>query len=199
MTRSAIFLATAAAALLAIQSVSAQVPPAARPIGEADLAAAKAAVGDLAGRLKETLAAAIKEHGPVGAVTSCQTIAPPTERGVGADHQLTIKRTALKVRNPANVPDAFETRVLQQFQAQAKAGADPATLAAAEVVETAGGRQLRFMKAIPMADQPCATCHGNDLKPDVAARIRELYPQDQATGFVAGELRGAFSVTKKVD
>jgi hypothetical protein len=29
--------------------------------------------------------------------------------------------------------------------------------------------------------------------------IEKLYPQDQATGFKPGELRGAFTVTEKLD
>ncbi|RMG95091.1 MAG: DUF3365 domain-containing protein, partial [Candidatus Dadabacteria bacterium] len=34
--------------------------------------------------------------------------------------------------------------------------------------------------------------------PGLAAKIRELYPEDRATGFRAGELRGAFTLSKPV-
>ncbi len=47
----------------------------------------------------------------------------------------------------------------------------------------------------PILVQPlCLVCHGEALAPDVAARIEALYPQDEATGFRAGDLRGVFWV-----
>jgi hypothetical protein len=49
------------------------------------------------------------------------------------------------------------------------------------------------MKAIVMQPQ-CLACHGQDLAEPVSAAIEERYPEDQATGFVAGELRGAFLI-----
>ena len=38
----------------------------------------------------------------------------------------------------------------------------------------------------------CLTCHGASLPAPVAARIAELYPEDQAVGFAEGDLRGLF-------
>lgn len=47
----------------------------------------------------------------------------------------------------------------------------------------------------PILTQPlCLTCHGKVLAPEVAARIRELYPEDEAVGFEVGDLRGVFWV-----
>ena len=108
-------------------------------------------------------------------------------------------RTALKVRNPKNAPDAFERRVLEDFVAKVAAGADPAQLEHYEAVTEDGERLFRYMKAIPMAAEPCAVCHGGALAADLKTEIEKLYPQDQATGFEPGELRGAFTVTEKLD
>jgi len=45
----------------------------------------------------------------------------------------------------------------------------------------------------PIYVQPmCLACHGSDLAGPVAARIRELYPEDRATGFAMGDFRGMF-------
>ena len=45
----------------------------------------------------------------------------------------------------------------------------------------------------PIFMQPlCVTCHGAELAPDLQARLEELYPEDQATGYSAGDLRGVF-------
>jgi len=57
---------------------------------------------------------------------------------------------------------------------------------------------FRCTKAIPTAAEPCLTCHGSGLDPALKAEIeRLLYPDDQATSFKAGELRGAFTVTSR--
>jgi hypothetical protein len=41
----------------------------------------------------------------------------------------------------------------------------------------------------------CLSCHGPSLEPSLEGVIRELYPDDQATGFSAGDFRGLFWVT----
>lgn len=195
MLRTVSFAALAAACAVFAGPAHAQDSGGAASADAAKLEAV-AAIGELAGRLKEYLGAAIKEQGAAGAVAACKQIAPEAAASAGEAHTLTIRRTALKLRNPANAPDAFEARVLASFVEKAAAGADVNTLAHGEIVDTEAGKAFRFMKAIPMAEQPCSACHGGDLKPDVAAKIREIYPQDQATGFKPGEIRGAFSVTK---
>jgi excinuclease UvrABC helicase subunit UvrB len=52
------------------------------------------------------------------------------------------------------------------------------------------------MKAIPTAEKPCLACHGKTLAPQVAARLKELYPDDRATGYAAGEIRGAITLSR---
>ena len=44
----------------------------------------------------------------------------------------------------------------------------------------------------------CQTCHGpaDSLSPELKAALAKDYPHDQATGYVAGEIRGALSVTR---
>ena len=164
-------------------------------VSQAELSAARTAVGELAGALKAQLQAAMAAGGPVNAVEVCRTIAPQIAGDVSATRGLEIGRTALKVRNPGNAPDEFERRVLEGFVAEAKTGADLTKLEHVEVVSDGGERRLRYMKAIPMAAQPCQACHGTDIAPNVIERIRTLYPDDQAIGFEPGEVRGAFSVS----
>ena len=128
--------------------------------------------------------------GPLLALDVCQKAAPAIAQEVGARAGATIWRTSLKARNPRGTPDAWERTVLQRFAARRAAGEDPATIETS--AQTATG--FRYMKAIPMAE-PCAQCHGTNVAPEVAAKIAVLYPQDKATGFVPGELRGAVSIT----
>lgn len=120
-------------------------------------------------------------------------------QAAGDGHGLTVRRTALKVRNPDNAPDDFERRVLEDFAVRIAAGTPPGSLEHSEIVTSDGGRRLRFMKPIVMAEKPCAVCHGDALADDVKAKITSLYPADQATGFKPGDLRGAFSVVQPLD
>jgi hypothetical protein len=41
-------------------------------------------------------------------------------------------------------------------------------------------------------DGLCLTCHGDKIEPELEKEIRKIYPQDQATGFAQGALRGFF-------
>lgn len=139
-------------------------------------------------QLQQRLKSAMQEGGPLQAVAACQVDAPGIAERAGAPG-VRVGRTALKVRNPANVADAESARVLRDFERRLAEGEDPAGL---ESLRSNGSR-YRYMKAI--VTQPmCETCHGARLAPEVQAAIRERYPNDQATGYVAGSLRGAFIV-----
>jgi hypothetical protein len=51
----------------------------------------------------------------------------------------------------------------------------------------------------PILLQPlCLNCHGNeelDISPAVLAMLKKEYPEDKATGFAAGDLRGMWHIT----
>jgi hypothetical protein len=159
-----------------------------------EFAKARAAVKGLAENLQPTLVNALKTGGPVAAIQACQGIAPDVAAAQSTAHGLSVGRTALLVRNPANAPDALERKVLESFAAKLDAGANPAAVDFGEVVEEGGRKSFRYMKAIPMAAEPCMLCHGPELKPEIAAEITKRYPQDKAVGFTPGKLRGAFTV-----
>lgn len=163
-------------------------------VSDGEIARARGAVKQLSETLKGKLMAAMSEGGPVAAIPVCQIAAPGVAQDVGAANALGIRRTSLKVRNPANAPEDWERAVLEDFAAKMAAGADPATLEAISTGTADGTPELRYMKAIPMAEAPCAACHGGAIAPAVLEAIAKLYPEDQATGFKPGELRGAFSV-----
>jgi hypothetical protein len=101
----------------------------------------------------------------------------------------------LRVRNPANAPDRWEQKILKRFEAEMAAGADPNELEFHEILTEDGRRVFRYMKAIPMG-QLCSQCHGTKIYLETQVNIRELYPEDQATGFEVGDLRGAFTLLR---
>ncbi len=155
---------------------------------------AKGAVQAMGGKLKGELEAAMKAGGPVEALNVCKDKAPEIAKAVSAEKGVQVSRVSLKNRNPEmGAANEWQTKVLNDFEAKKAAGTDPATIAYAEVV----GNEFRFMKAIPTGEV-CLKCHGTDLSPAVTAKLTELYPNDKATGYKEGDLRGAFVVVKNL-
>lgn len=179
-------------------SAPAAAPAAATPSPE--VAKARAAIMGLGDKLRGALMGAMTAGGPAAAVETCKTAAPQLSQDASKPAEgLIVARTALRVRNPKNAPDAFEKKVLEDFAAKARGGADVTKLEHVEEIEQNGVKLVRYMKAIPMAETPCSACHGatEKLDPAAAAKVKELYPADQATGFAPGDVRGAFTVTMK--
>lgn len=164
-------------------------------VDQADVKAARSAVGGFMKSLKGRLTSAMEEAGPVHAVGVCEVDAPMIAAEQSAASGWDVARTSLKVRNPDNAPDAWEKQVLQSFAERHAAGESYAKMERVEVVERDGQQTIRYMKAIPMGEV-CTTCHGADIDSELSAKIYELYPDDQARGFEVGELRGAFTLEK---
>ncbi|GEM_PF-604872 len=144
--------------------------------------------------LKAELMAAMGKGGPKLAVEACRVSAPNISDKASTG-EWRVGRTALQIRNPKNAPDDWEQRMLTVFQARIRKGEPVMNLDASEIVEADGVRTFRYIKAIVTAP-PCLVCHGPAIEPDLADEIARRYPNDKATGFVAGELRGAFTVSK---
>ncbi len=148
-------------------------------------------------KLKGELQAAMKAGGPINAIGVCHVTAPHIAEQVSSEADLNISRVSLKNRNPNNAVAAgsWQESVLTQFDASAAEGTDPSTLEYAALEEIDGTPSYVYMKAIPTAEL-CLNCHGSQLKPEVQAKISELYPDDKATGYQAGDIRGAFVITQ---
>ena len=143
---------------------------------QARLAPFKAA---LMGALQQGLAA-----GPAAAVEACQLEAPAIAESASRDG-VRVGRTSHRLRNPANASPAWVVPVLETYLN------DPAKAAPVSVALADG--QRGYVEPIRLAPL-CTGCHGNTLTPAVSARIDALYPDDQATGFAVGDLRGVFWV-----
>jgi hypothetical protein len=166
---------------------------------EVRLQAARDAVRQHSDLLKSRLAETIKTAGLKGAVGSCKPLAPELNAAVGDAAGIEITRTALRLRNPDNAPDTWEMANLELFVKQLTAGADHKTIEAYDVLTTKEGQKLfRYMKPI-MTGEMCLGCHGPAMSQDIKQEIARNYPEDKATGFNLGELRGAFSVVQEVE
>jgi hypothetical protein len=165
------------------------------PGQQAEVDAAKAAIKTFAGALQTELKSAMQAGGPVAAISVCNTRALPIAEQVSAEQGMELSRVSLKNRNPGNAPNAWQKAVLEQFETRKAAGEDVNSLGWSETVDTGAGREFRFMKAIPTGGL-CLACHGGTLSPEVQQKLAELYPDDKATGFIEGDIRGAFVVTR---
>lgn len=94
-----------------------------------------------------------------------------------------------------NRPNADERGILLGFEARLAAGQSMRLLRTDRIVELQGRRHILFMQAIPTFDS-CLICHGAALDPAVDRAVRELYPEDEATGYAVGDIRGAFVLYK---
>ena len=153
---------------------------------------AKQKIGAFSAELKATLKQAISNGGPGKGIVACREEAPL----IAAKHSVDgwqIARRSDKNRNTANKPDSWEQQQIAKFAAALSSGADPATLSSSEKSAT----EYRFAKPIVM-DTMCLACHGSYLGEDVKRALKQHYPQDLATGFSQGELRGIFSVKKQL-
>ena len=147
-------------------------------------------------QLRAELLKGLKEGAAAGAIVGCRDKAPAIAAQMGAEKGWEIGRTSARVRNPQNAPDAWEAGVLAAFEAKCAQGENIIRMEHGEIVTAADGKRVfRYMKAIPMGEA-CQKCHGTAIDTTLAAVIRQHYPQDQATGFATGSLRGAFTISQ---
>jgi hypothetical protein len=142
--------------------------------------------------LSKNLAEAIARDGVPGAIGFCSEKALPLTASVAAGSGVVLRRVSHKARNPKNKADAAEVEVLNVFRSALKAGSAPAP----QVRKNAEGSES-FYAPIVLANPLCLKCHGDpakDIDVETLARLHKLYPQDEATGFTLGELRGMWRV-----
>jgi len=151
---------------------------------------------ELLQRLGKELREELAKGGPEGAIEVCKRIAPEIAGQLSRQSGARVARVSLRTRNPMlGTPDAWEQDVLAEFDRRAAQGEKLDTLEQARIVDEPQGRFYRYMKAIPV--QPlCLTCHGTQATiPDaVKERLKAEYPHDKATGYAAGQIRGAVTI-----
>ena len=144
------------------------------------------------GSLKPELKKALQSGGPTHAISVCSEKAPEIAKRLSGETGWQVKRVSLKPRNNQSaIPDAWEKRVLEQFDKRQASGESAEKMAFAEIVDG----QFRFMKAQGV-EPVCLTCHAGQLAPEVEAELNKFYPQDKARGYSLGQIRGAFSLRK---
>ena len=132
----------------------------------------------LTSTLKGELMSAIQSGGPVSAIDVCHTRAPAIAANVSTEQGVQIGRTSHKLRNGSNSAPFWMQTVVEDQVAEPHAFADPE-----------GGLAIAYPITL---ENGCVICHGqpDQIAPAVREAIAVQYPDDQATGFAPGDLRG---------
>lgn len=162
------------------------------PVPAPIVARARKAADDLTQTLRTRLMEEMKAGGPIQAVRVCAEVAQKISDAQSTEG-LSIRRITLKVRNPADTPDAYEATKLREMQDLHRDGKLP--LEHWAIQENAGKRSYRYFRPILVGDM-CLSCHGSRaaIDPQVRAILDATYPDDEAVGYKTGDFRGAISV-----
>lgn len=143
--------------------------------------------------LSRTLKKALTGGGIERAISFCNVKALPMTDSLARHYQANIKRTSLKLRNPKNAPNGLETQLLEAYTYTVEQGGE-----VNHNVQDLENGYLLYTKPIILDNALCLNCHGEvgkTLSESTHQLIQKLYPDDQATGFQKGELRGMWSIT----
>jgi len=144
--------------------------------------------------LRAELLGALEAGGPAGAVRVCSVRAQQLaqELGAAASPPAELRRVSRRARNPLDAPDEWDLQALELFEGAER---DSGHLPEDWVLRLERAGELRYRYYTPIVTgAPCLACHGETLSDTVRAVLATLYPQDPATGYREGELRGLVRV-----
>jgi hypothetical protein len=140
------------------------------------------AVNALASEMMGELTAALDAGDPSAAIAVCKEKAPAVAVNVHENYGVKVGRTSHRLRNAANVAPEWAQPYVEGMVE------DPTYLVGPD-------GELGALLPIKLRAE-CGMCHGpaEEIDESIMAAITEVYPEDQAVGFVEGDLRGWFWV-----
>jgi hypothetical protein len=185
----ALALLLAALAAMGWHTVSSQSVAAAVPIAEAPdamrpaIERAEAGMTALQLALQGKLMEAMAAEGPVAAMRICSREAYMLSAATAEQQGIAIGRTSHALRNPENAPRPWAADLVARGKGQ--------RFAAAHGWAVDLGDRIGVLQPIEARDT-CIICHGapTQLPQEIGAAVKQAYPDDRATGFAPGDLRG---------
>jgi len=144
-------------------------------------------------QLGKNLMGTIQKKGTLAALKFCNIKAYPLTDSMATVHNARIKRVSDKPRNKNNQANEKELALIAYFKNAVASGE-----AYQPIVEKENG-MVSFYAPIT-TNTMCLQCHGKpetDIKPEVLASLKNLYPDDRAKGYGANEVRGIWSIDFK--
>lgn len=143
--------------------------------------------------LLKAVQGAMASGGPAYAVDYCNLEALELKDSLSARNNCTIQRLSTKYRNPADQPvTETETEQLKSYEQLHSEGE-----ALAPTVHIVGN-EVEYYQPIMIGSGTCLLCHGDpetQIASETMNTIRELYPNDLATGYALNDFRGVWKIT----
>lgn len=142
--------------------------------------------------LSSHLKFAMESGGVDGAIQYCSVKAIPLVDSLSEAHNVEVRRTSAKYRNPEDKPTDFEKKMLNYFKKKKEEGKKlhPA-------VKKGPDGKVTYFHPITIGNKLCLNCHGEPGKTmteESLKSIKELYPEDRATGYKQGDFRGLWVI-----
>jgi len=134
---------------------------------------------------------AINEGGVQHAVDYCHLQASPLIDSLSKVHGVKISRVSNRYRNPLNKPGELDMTVLKAYEQQLAEGGE------LQPHLEMTGEDVVYYSPILILNPLCLNCHG---VPGMTAEqanidfIKTKYPEDLATGYLLGDLRGVWKI-----
>ena len=156
--------------------------------------AAISVIQQYSAQLKAELRKAMVEGGPEYAIQVCGQKAPELAAKFSKEGVLGIRRVSDKARNPKDAADSVQLAILKEFATIPK-GTD---LSKGIWHNRKGGEWYSYHSGI-RTELICLGCHGqaDQLAKGVPEALAKFYPDDAATGYAPGDIRGMFVVDMK--
>jgi hypothetical protein len=132
------------------------------------------------------------EGGYKAAAEFCSMKAYPLTDSLANEYKIFLKRVSNKNRNPDNVPSNLEKQVLEAYEYSIEQGDE----IGANVQFMRSGDSILYNKPIRIPSELCLNCHGSpgQISEEVQAILKKEYPNDKATDYKVGDLRGMWSL-----
>lgn len=143
--------------------------------------------------LLKVVRGAMAKRGPGYAVEYCNIEALDLKDSLSTLHNCTIQRLSTKYRNPADKPvTELETEQLKSYEMLHSEGENlnPSVYMVGDEVE--------YYQPIMIGSGACLLCHGDpatQIAKETMSIIKELYPNDLATGYALNDFRGVWKIT----
>jgi len=145
-------------------------------------------ISQIKSNYRKALEKAVAKSGAEQAIGACRLDASKIKKAKSGNVQ--VGRTSLRLRNPSNRSPEWAKPILEDW-----AKKNPSQLPKNQLVEL-GPNHYGYVEPI-FTEAICLNCHGAHLSPMMKKVIKASYPEDEATGFEVGQLRGVIWLESK--
>jgi hypothetical protein len=153
--------------------------------------AGQAIVAAASAHLASNLLAALAEGGVSNALPYCSDHAIDITEQVARQYDIALKRISHRPRNSDSRVELYEQGLVGHCTNTLAEGNTPGPMT------LSAGDRVTYYQPIILNLPLCLQCHGEpgqDIATNDLKLIRELYPNDEATGFKLGEFRGLWKI-----